>query len=341
MSAVAMRWARRQRAGGTTPTALLNWLAARVDPGHHSRYCGVREIADALGCSDRTVYNAVARLTDRQLLRVLRRGKAGGGRGFNRLQLLVDGPDTPLPPHGDFTSAYDPATEAAKARARKAARAAQPSGEEPTKPANVAGLVETHPGGQTCKICRNEPEICAGTNLQNLQVPNKQELQTPTPNPLPPPHSPPAPPGRAAADGQEDEEESPPDTNPDGLDDARQVLGRLQAEMATRLATWQQARLLPAIAAALAAGWPPGGLVREVFRAGDPGLADNPYGALRFRLGLLGPPPVTVVPDPPPAPAVCPAGRCDGSGRFLIDGDVDRPARCPDCHPHYRRPAAG
>ncbi len=340
MSAVAMRWARRQRAGGVTDTALLNWLAARVDPGHHSRYCEVREVADALGCSERTVHNAYARLAGRHLLRVLRRGKPGGGRGANRLQLLVDGPDTPLPAQGDWTGVYDPAVEAAKARARKATRVQEQPDEQSTKPAHVAGLVETHPGGQTCKICRNEPAPSAGSNLQHVQVPNRQEHQTPTPNPLPPPVCPPAPPGRAAAGVQEDEEAPPADTNPDGLDDARQVLGRIQADMATRPAGWQQARLLPAVAAALAAGWPPGGLVREVFRAGDPGLADNPYGALRFRLGQLGPPPVAVVPDPTPAPArVCPAGRCDGSGWITLPDD--RPAVCSACRPRYRRPAAG
>lgn len=345
MSAIAMRWARRQRAGGTTDTALLNWLAARVDPGHHSRYCPVREVAAALGCSDRTVYNAYARLVSRQLLRVLRRGRAGGGRGWNRLQLLVDGPDTPLPPQHDWTGVYDPATESAKARARQADRDQRPAEQvptEPSKPAHLAGLPQAHPGGETCTICRFEPEMVAGTNLQQLQVSSNKELN---PDPKPPP-----PPARAVTGSatpvgvEEDEEGHPDDPQPADpavdLDAARTVLDRLQGDLTTPLASWQQARLLPLIAGALAAGWLPGGLHREIHRGGDPGLADNPYGALRWRIRQLGPPPVVAVPDPTPAPLqTCPAGHCDGTGRFTLPDD--KPAICRACHPRYRPAAAG
>ncbi|NJP33717.1 helix-turn-helix domain-containing protein [Micromonospora thermarum] len=344
MSDTAMRWARHQRAGGATPNALLHWLARRVDPGHHSRYCSVREIAEDLEVSERTVYNAVARLVNRQLLRVLRRGHPSGGRGSNRLQLLVDGPDTPLPPHQDWTGVYDPAEEASKAQARKAARDQQQPTEEQSKPANVAGLVETapevHPGGQTCRICRHEPATVAGSNLHDLQVSSNKE-KNPHRNPLPPPPAPPGPPGRpAAVTADEDEEERHSDATPvANLDEARQVLERLQADLTARLAGWQQRRLLPLLAAALTAGWPPGGLYREIHRGGDPGLADNPYGALRWRIRQLGPPPVVVVPDPPPAvTAGCPDGRCDGSG--WITTDIDHPAVCSACRPQWRQPAA-
>ncbi len=89
------------------------------------------------------------------------------------------------------------------------------------------------------------------------------------------------------------------------------------------LTAGQRRRLTPAVASALAAGWPPGALA-AVAGANAAGIR-NPAAVLAARLapGEL----------PPPAPRRPPwCGKCDQATRML-DFASDAPRRCPHCKP--------
>ncbi len=96
----------------------------------------------------------------------------------------------------------------------------------------------------------------------------------------------------------------------------------------------QRERLAPAVCAALAAGWTPETLRRELSR--NPNGMHNPFATLRSRLNAL-----------PAAPVRRSRGRkwcgeCDRSTRMLTDAHGDHPRPCPHCKApvERRRPAA-
>jgi hypothetical protein len=94
----------------------------------------------------------------------------------------------------------------------------------------------------------------------------------------------------------------------------------------------QRRRLVPAVAAALAAGWTPGGLA-EAVGANAAGIR-NPAAVLATRLA-----PAQLL--PPPAPRRPPwCGECDPATRML-DFDGDAPRRCPRCKPPPANPTGG
>ncbi len=88
----------------------------------------------------------------------------------------------------------------------------------------------------------------------------------------------------------------------------------------------QRKRLVPAIRAALAAGWAPRALAE--FAGANTAGVRSPYAVLRSRLspGELPAPPARQAPRPP----WC--GNCDERTRQVTGAD-GRPARCPACHP--------
>lgn len=93
--------------------------------------------------------------------------------------------------------------------------------------------------------------------------------------------------------------------------------------------TWaQRARLIPAVQAALDAGWSPRRLADVV--GSNPDGVRNPYAVLTARLSAAE------LPSPPgqrpPRPPWC--GECDERTRLLgFDGDAPRP--CPRCRPAH------
>jgi hypothetical protein len=98
-----------------------------------------------------------------------------------------------------------------------------------------------------------------------------------------------------------------------------------------RLTAAQRARLAPAVATALKAGWTPQRLAG--FTSGNVSGVRNPYAVLAARLSPaeLPPPPAR-----PARPRWC--GECDQATRMLgFDGDAPRP--CPGCKPgRHRQP---
>jgi Helix-turn-helix domain len=92
-----------------------------------------------------------------------------------------------------------------------------------------------------------------------------------------------------------------------------------------RLTAAQQARLAPAVATALTAGWTPQKLAG--FTGGNLTGVQNPYAVLAARLSPAE------LPAPPARPARPPwCGECDQATRMLgFDGDAPRP--CPRCKP--------
>jgi Helix-turn-helix domain len=95
-----------------------------------------------------------------------------------------------------------------------------------------------------------------------------------------------------------------------------------------RLTRAQQARLAPAVVAALAAGWTPRELAE--FTRGNTGDVRSPHAVLAARLapGEL-PTPARQRPARPPW-----CGECDQAKRMLgFDGDA--PSPCPRCKPHH------
>ena len=92
-----------------------------------------------------------------------------------------------------------------------------------------------------------------------------------------------------------------------------------------RLTAAQRARLAPAVATALTAGWTPQTLAG--FTGGNITGVRNPYAVLAARLSPAE------LPAPPARPARPPwCGECDQATRMLgFDGDAPRP--CPRCKP--------
>jgi hypothetical protein len=92
-----------------------------------------------------------------------------------------------------------------------------------------------------------------------------------------------------------------------------------------RLTAAQRARLAPAVATALAAGWTPQRLAG--FTGGNITGVRNPYAVLAARLSPAE------LPAPPARPVRPPwCGECDQATRMLgFDGDAPRP--CPRCKP--------
>jgi hypothetical protein len=93
-----------------------------------------------------------------------------------------------------------------------------------------------------------------------------------------------------------------------------------------QLTAAQRARLVPAVAVALAAGWTPRALA--AFTGANTGGMRNPYAVLAARLSPAElPPPRT---ERRPRPPWC--GECDQATRMLgFDSDAPRP--CPRCKP--------
>jgi hypothetical protein len=93
-----------------------------------------------------------------------------------------------------------------------------------------------------------------------------------------------------------------------------------------QLAGRQRARLIPAVMAALAAGWTPHGLA--AFTGANTAGVRNPYAVLAARLspGEL-PPPQGQRPTRPPW-----CGECD-HGTRMLGFDGDSPSPCPRCKP--------
>lgn len=184
MSWQASEWGAKQTTGSSTNKLVLILLGDRADEAH-SCYPGIEDLVTRSELSERAVRNAIAALVEGKLVRVLRRGAAGrrgGGRRSNRYQLMVDGPNTPLPPTGDWSSEYDPVAEREKARDRKAAKDAveQETAKINTKPAPAAGNPQTNPAAHAALtsdkpaapagLDHDLPAPGAGTNRQQVPV---------------------------------------------------------------------------------------------------------------------------------------------------------------------------
>lgn len=92
MSSDALKWAKRQAAGGTGPKGLLLLLADYAD-SEHSCYPGQSRLAAELECSERSVRDWLVTLEERQLVRRrARMRKLGRGRTSDRYILAVDSP---------------------------------------------------------------------------------------------------------------------------------------------------------------------------------------------------------------------------------------------------------
>jgi hypothetical protein len=119
----------------------------------------------------------------------------------------------------------------------------------------------------------------------------------------------------------------------DGTSDVADFFNRLAARSPRwLLTTGQRKRLAPAVAAALAAGWTPGGFA-EFAGANTNGIR-NPAAVLAARLS-----PTELPPSPAPQrPPWC--GECDRATRMLdYHGDAPRP--CPRCKgPRSTQPTA-
>lgn len=92
MSSDALKWAKRQQAGGTGPKGLLLLLADYAD-SEHSCYPGQARLAGELECSERSVREWLAILEGRHLVRRRARMRRNGrGRSSDRYILAVDAP---------------------------------------------------------------------------------------------------------------------------------------------------------------------------------------------------------------------------------------------------------
>lgn len=109
MSWKALHWAEKTTTGSPTRKAVLLILANYADESH-SCYPGVDKIATITELGRSTVHKAIAELVNDKLIKTLERRDKLGGRISNRYLLLVDGPDTKLPPSDDYTGeqAYKP-----------------------------------------------------------------------------------------------------------------------------------------------------------------------------------------------------------------------------------------
>jgi|SRR5215510_2102526 len=101
MSWKALSWAEDVKTGSPIRKSVLIMLANHADESH-SCFPKVKTISAATEISVSAVSEAIKNLVADGWIKTLERYDAKGARIHNRYLLMVDGPDTPLPPYDDY-----------------------------------------------------------------------------------------------------------------------------------------------------------------------------------------------------------------------------------------------
>jgi Helix-turn-helix domain len=337
MSVEAISWALNlapvPRDGGSKRNpackAVLIGLANHAGPDGTGAFPSVRTLVRYTALSERTVVTALDRLEAEGVIRpcdpaiVAAKIKRADRRpqGWDLAMHLIRGDldDEDL-------AALEPQFPGLAARVREAAaaRSGQPDdGVQPLHPAPVAAVDNAAHGAQPLHPVSGTGCSQRGYGVQPF--PGRGAAIAPEPS-LEPSREPSAAPARAR-------ETARPVENPE------RAAAKGVGEFFTALGpTWpltarQQARLAPAVAAALAAGWEPRTLAG--FAGGNTSGVRSPYAVLAARLSAaeLPAPPLAALRRPP----WCGESRCDPVTRFLLDergypGTIGgRAVPCPRC----------
>ncbi len=167
MSWNALNWASEQQCATSAAKFVLIILADKADE-QLTCYPGVAFIAKVTQHGESTVRRALTQLVTGGQIRVLQRWGARGSRRSNRYQLLVNGPETPLPEVGDWKAEYTP-----KKKAKKAAE--KPGAGSETIPLAASGMPDQD--DQTARSERFDikPLGASGTNRSEREVTYKEE----------------------------------------------------------------------------------------------------------------------------------------------------------------------
>lgn len=252
----ALTWATSQVCGKSADKFTLIMLAAHADESF-SCYPGIPKLATEMEVSESTVYAALARLEKAGLIRVLQRWRRGGSRRSNRYQLMVLGPDTPLPDVDDWQ----------RIRAEWATEESGDAGSATIPPESGGMADQPERGQQTSKTDEGIPPASGGSNLQNPEVTYKEhELpeveQTP---PTPPPTEPAAPePAGAATPGGDDL----------GMDERTRATLNALVDRVAEQRGWRPQKIRAAIRAAFDGRFPPNEVIAGLSTiAADPSTA--------------------------------------------------------------------
>lgn len=168
MSWQALEWARQQKCGKSGRKFCLIMLANYADESG-SCYPRVETLAADMEAGVSTVHTYLADLEKAGLIRILIRYAKRGSRRSNRYQLLLQGPDTPMPDSEDWH--YErpaPAT-----RRQRGTGKPPESGGMPDQ-GDHASESGRH-GEQASKNGRHEPPDPGGMNLQDLEASTNKE----------------------------------------------------------------------------------------------------------------------------------------------------------------------
>ena len=169
MSWQALEWARQQKCGKSGRKFCLIMLANYADESG-SCYPRVETLAADMEAGVSTVHTYLADLEKAGLIRILIRYAKRGSRRSNRYQLLLQGPDTPMPDSEDWHyERPDPATRKQRGTGKPPESGGMPDQGDHTSESG-------RDGQQASKNGRHEPPESGGMNLQNLEASTNKEF---------------------------------------------------------------------------------------------------------------------------------------------------------------------